>query len=239
MDEKPKFDMGLNRLRPGGAFRPDTNLLFAAKGYIWRSATLNEALGNIANELRESVQGTSDEETLQNISKLAYGAFNALAKHGIAFKGEFIVHDVNGVVSLVSAVPEVRGAMTEARQFKKVADWQKMFTSFSELYEGLLGYFDEHYPEKPMLWDISRAEQYVYGNDPRGDGKSFVLVDSDFLYKNTPEHYEKFIRRGKMNIEGTMAKHEARLTSDTRERMEWLLAGYEERYKKCDVALKK
>jgi hypothetical protein len=246
MDKEPKFDLGLEffkdkrhrktdkeyptALRHIGV--PSRNPLFEARGSIWRSKNLSEVQKGMPIEVVVTFTGRDDVETLQNISKFADEEFGKLKKHGIRFYGEFIVHDVNGEPALVTAVPKVEERVVTPKNPLSTEEWQAMAAANAERYENLLKYFDECVAnKKPILWDIIRADQFVYGKDPVRSDMAFILVDTD-LYYGDDHYYVNFLGIGEDALDGTIKRQGARFTPELQARYEKVRDMYQTRRKK-------
>ena len=240
MREWRKFDMGLPTLASNENARfesaidtglkffdsRETNELFIAKGYIWRSFQIIE-LGNYFNE---TTRGKEEVATLQYASKFASDAFNQLKAKGLSFEGHFIVHDINDVPSLVCAVPVVDGKEMQHLKFSKTEEWEELHIAFIVLYEALLSYFDECVStKKPILWDISSIRQYMYGTTELSKEKALYLVDPDPRLEDHPAFMHRFANRARASIQEYIENSKNVITQESGSRLLILRKAFEDR----------
>ncbi len=249
MREDGKFDLGISELAAhldddksrelstALAFfkEGDTNDLYEGVGYIWRARSVEDALDMLSHDVASLVKSPSTEHTLRNISKLAYSEFGKLKSRGVRFHGEFIVHDVNGAPRLVSAVPKVSEVVAHPSLYLKTEnEWAQYAQEFIKLHRGLLEYFDEaESTGRPILYDCSKLDQYLYGIDETDQKMTFVLVDSDLVYGGEPENYQKFLYDGldavTVVISSLQGNSACRPTSEIARGLKELLTDYTER----------
>ena len=249
MLESGKFDMGLSALSPFPDEERNTELptalkffqevyttdLYEGADYIWRARPAEDVLEMLSDGVSSQVETPSQVQTLRNIEQLATDEHERLKTFGVQFNGEFIVHDVNDVPCLVSAVPKIliHTAETPEQLFHSDEEWGEYARSFIKLHKSLLSYFDASLSRGlPLLYDDAKREQYVYGDSDSGT-KDFVLVDADMIYGNDDENYKKFIHDGKTSVEDLLSfvkeYRPAAMTGEITRDFKELVVRYEER----------
>ncbi len=252
MNESPRFDLGLSELQDVDGDlseefptalkhfqQTETTHLYEGGGYIWRKYQTDDALDIIPIKMRSKVfvppaEPNSLERTLQNITKYIYEQKRLLRSQGIVFDAEYLVHEVNGDVQLIAAVPKVEKLYPESGDLKSDKDWEEYISKFIQLQKNLLAYYDDRISvQKPLLWDDTKLEQYVYGPVGVDGERQFVLVDPDCRCEWDRNGLNRFISRAEDAIRTVRSQLEVYGpgSADRRgEEFESLLTQYQKRY---------